>query len=271
MKINPLAFLSAGAVVLSFPGLAHAFTLLSTSSGQVGSVDVSTGIFTPELNGPVFTDIALSESGQLFGSTFNALYRLDRTLGTSSLVGSFPASINGLGFSIDNILYGTGSSGFYQINTTTGLASLVANIPGFSSSGDLVFNPATGQFLATSTGSGDSLWSIALDGNATKIGNIGFSAVYGLFFENGRLYGYTSQQQILIDLATGSGILDKQLTGLQGSVWGTASLPSSGPQSPGTPVKPVPEPTHLVGLLAIGMWLFKKSILQKLSQPLPIR
>ncbi|MEQ9550485.1 MAG: PEP-CTERM sorting domain-containing protein [Coleofasciculus sp. G3-WIS-01] len=145
--------------------------------------------------------------------------------------------------------YAAGTGDFYTIDTSSGNASLVARISGFSSSGDLVFNPDNNQFLATSrSGSTDTLLSIALDGTATQIGNIGFVDVFGLFFEDGTLFGYTAnRQQITINTNTGAGTFNQNVTGSSGQIFGAASLPSTGPSTS------VPEPTSILSLLAVGV------------------
>ncbi|HLP90589.1 MAG TPA: PEP-CTERM sorting domain-containing protein [Nostocaceae cyanobacterium] len=246
IKKLSLSVIGAAVLGLGTSNVAQATNFyVSTTSGTVGSVDQSTGVYTPVASGPVFTDIALSNTNELYGITFNQLYKVNTTTGTSSFIGNFAASLNGLGFTLGNELYGTGDSGFYKINTSTGAASLVSNIAGFGSSGDLVFDPVNNRFLATSVG--DSLWSIALNGVASQIGNIGFGAVYGLAFDgDGTLYGYTAdRRQIVINPTTGSGIFVRNVTGVSGEIWGSASLPSTGP-------KPVPEPAMLLGLLGVS-------------------
>ena len=249
MRKLSMAIAGAAFIALGTSGAAQAGSFISTSSGQVGTVDQATGAFTQVATGPVFTDIALSNTGNLFGITFDQLFSINQSSGTSSLIGNLGVSMNGLGFSTSNELYGTnaGGSGFYKVNTTIGAVSLVANISGFSSSGDIVFDPVNNRFLATSSGSGsDSLFSIALNGTGSKIGNIGFRDVYGLFFDNGTLFGYTAdRKQLTIDLATGAGTFNKNVTGVRGEIYGSASLPSTGP-------KPVPEPATVFGLLGIG-------------------
>lgn len=128
----------------------------STNTGKVGSIDNSTGSFTPFIDsGPVFTDIALSNNDDLFGIANSSLYRIDQNPGSSSLIGNLNISNNmvALGFSANNVLYGAGSSGFYTINTSSESASLVANIPNFTSSGDLEFDAVNNQFFATSKSS----------------------------------------------------------------------------------------------------------------------
>ncbi|MBW4487077.1 MAG: PEP-CTERM sorting domain-containing protein [Trichocoleus desertorum ATA4-8-CV12] len=253
--------LTTGAALITLASAsssAQAATLLSTTEGNVGTVDPSTGIFTPQVTGPVFTDIALSKSSDLFGVTFGQLFNINVSTGSLSLIGNLGATLNSLGFSDADVLYGTGGSGLYQINQVTGAASLVASIPNFVSSGDIVFDSANQRFLATSLhGASDRLFSIGLDGAATQIGEIGFRDVYGLFFEQGKLWGYTrDRQQIIIDPTTGTGTFDKTVTGITGEIWGSASLAETDPKTS------VPEPTSLLGLLGAAL-LGGRSALQR--------
>jgi hypothetical protein len=196
MKIKSLAltvsitaggFLASGAFT---PAQAISFLNTFSSPGTIGSIDSATGVFNPVItSGPdSLTDIALSGSGQLFGTTFSDLYTFNTATNSSTRVGGLGALINGLGFATNGNLYGTGGSSFYQINPATGAATQVgANIANFSSAGDIVFNPNTNQFLATSSSPNDStLFSIGLNGSATQIGNIGFGNVFGIFFEGGQ-------------------------------------------------------------------------------------
>ncbi len=237
-----------GLLTLSTTSASAATFYVSTSGGQVGEVNQSTGNFAQVASGIVYTDIALSQTGDLFGIDFQTLYKIDTQLGTGYLVGSLGASLNGLGFTNSNDLYGTGGSGFYKVNAQTGQASLVSTISGFNSSGDIVYDPTTNRFLATSVG--DSLWSIKTDGTASKIGNIGFVDVYGLAFDdNGTLFGYTAnRQQIAIDINTGVGIFKQNVVGTNGEIWGSASSPSTG-----SAPKSVPEFSSALGLLAFGL------------------
>ena len=245
MKKLSLATFGAAAITLGTGEVAKAgLNFISTYPGQVGVIDTSTGAFTQVASGSFMADIALSSDNKLFGSDFSNLVGINPVLGTFSTIGSFGASINSLGFGSNNSLYGTGGSGFYGINTLTGAASLIANIAGFSSSGDIAYDVANNRFLATSNFDiNESLWSIALNGSAAKIGDIGFSAVYGLLFDQGTLYGYAGKQQIAINTATGAGTFSKALTGVIGDSAGAASATAA-----------VPEPATVLGsLLGMGV------------------
>jgi hypothetical protein len=248
-----MPIVGAAVITLGTLGKAQALSFLSTSTG-IGTIDTSTGIFTPFISsGPTFTDIALSNDDNLFGITFTELYSIDQSTGSSSLIGNLGRggfnNALGFAFSDDNQLFGAGDSDFYTINTSTGATSLVANIPGFFSSGDIVFDPVNDRFLATSSLNNTTLFSISRNGTAIQIGNIGFSYVFGLFFENGTLFGYTGYgygQQLTIDLTTGAGTFDKKVTGVTGEILGATSLPSTGP------ARPVPDTGSVLGLLTVG-------------------
>ncbi len=265
MKIKSLALTigiaTSGVLASGAFAPAQAVSFLNTTSGTIGSIDSATGVFTPVItNGPNFlADIALSGSGQLFGTTFsNQLYTFNTVNNSSTLVGGLGTFINGLGFATNGNLYGTGGdsntggSGFYQIDTATGVATQVgANIANFSSAGDIAFNPSTNQFLATSSSSNSpnsTLFSIGLDGSASPIGNMGFSNVFGLSFEGGQLFGYTAdRQQIKINAATGASTFDRDIIiGNTLTIGGAASPIST------VPVAAVPEPFTIIGTLIGG-------------------
>ncbi|NEP52426.1 MAG: PEP-CTERM sorting domain-containing protein [Moorea sp. SIO3C2] len=253
MKKLPIAMAGALVVSLGTMGTAQASSFLSTGIGQVGKIDTSTGTFTPlNKNGITFFDIALSNNGDLFGVTISALHSIDKNTGLSSQIGNLGVFLNALDFSNENVLYGAGDDSFYTIDTASGAASLVAKIPNFISSGDIAFDSVNNQFFATSLsvdGSSDILFSIAKDGKATEIGSIGFSDIYGLFFENGTLFGYTGdQQQITIDPTTGAGSFSQNVVGGVGMLFGAAAaFPSTT-----VPSATVPEPMSVLSLLAVG-------------------
>ena len=225
----PLPDPSPSEVGSDTPPIVPAFTsrLLSTSASEIGTIDPTTGIFSLLGNASTsYNDIASAPNGDLFGVSFNSLYKVDPATGTSSRVGSLGIStkMESLAFTSSGNLYAAGNSEFYSINTATGAASLVANIPGFKSSGDLLYDNASGRFLATSDApypTKDSLYSIGPNGDATVIGNVGFDSVWGLAIANGTLYGYTSNRlQIIIDPVTGVGTFDRSVTGTTSQIYG---------------------------------------------------
>ncbi|WP_392532382.1 PEP-CTERM sorting domain-containing protein [Nostoc sp. C117] len=267
-----------GQAVIISTGVVPSPFVVTPGLGQVGNVDVSTGVFTPFItSGESFRELAFSDAGELFGLVDGKLYTISQSQGSYTLIGQgeYNDAAVGLGFDNNNRLYATGvgltsippitptpDGNFYSVNQSTGSASLISKVPGFPSISDIVFNPKNNQFLAVSSlvGGDDSiLFSLSLDGKATEIGKIGFHDVYGMAFENGTLYGYTNDgRQLIIDQTTGAGVFDKKVTGLSGEIFGAATTLSQ--------AKSVPEPTSLVGtILAIltGWWMKRK---QKDSQ-----
>jgi Bacterial pre-peptidase C-terminal domain len=210
-----------------------AFTsrLLSTSALEIGSIDPTTGIFSlVSKSSASYNDIASAPNSDLFGVSSIALYKVDPTTGISSRIGSLGTSINmdSLAFASSGGLYAAGGSEFYSINTATGAATLIANIPGFESSGDLIYDVTSDRFLATSKNdsvdfANDRLYSIGLNGDAILIGDVGFPDVWGMAIANGILYGYTSnRRQIIINPTTGMGTFDRLVTGTTNQIYGAA-------------------------------------------------
>jgi FG-GAP-like repeat len=194
-------------------------------------------------------DIAISPSGLFYGikssyTTLNAdqLWVVDPSLREGSQIGSGAnlkdtsgnilfQRLNALAFSDNNQLYAIGRSaadvsGFYQIDVNTKVATLISTLPAglntaapSGNTGDLVYDAANKRFLVASvdtTSSSNALWQIPLanPAGATKIGNIGFSLIVGLSFENGQLTGfigdntYGPEGKVIINTSTGIGTLD---------------------------------------------------------------
>jgi FG-GAP-like repeat len=194
-------------------------------------------------------DIARSPSGLFYGIkssyttlTADQLWVVDPSLPEGSQIGSGAnlrdtsgnilfQRLNALAFSDNNQLYAIGRStaevsGFYQIDVNTKVATLISTLPAglntavaSGNTGDLVYDAANNRFLVASgdaTSSSNALWQIPLanPAGATKIGNIGFSRIVGLSFENGQLTGfigdntYGPEGKVTINTSTGVGTLD---------------------------------------------------------------
>jgi len=240
---------ATGNYTINTSSLGTGSSIVGTRDGQVGTVDQLGRFAQIATSNLDFSDIALSNSGQLFGITFGNLYKIEPNLGSVSLVGNFGlgsfVNLNALEFA-NNTLYAADFSKLYTIDISTGAATLVANLGSdFDSSGDLVFDATNNRFLATSLDTtSDSLFSVSLTGQATKIGDIGFTDVFGLSFENGNFIGFTEdRKRITINSTTGAGTLDRNLTGVSGSIGGASSILSATPTpTPPTPTPPTPTP-----------------------------
>jgi len=227
---------------------------LGDSAGLLGTVDVGTGNVNVIGNmGTTMTDIAFDPSGNLWGITFNSLYKIDKTTATSTFVGNLGASVNSLVFNSSGVLY-TANSSLYTVNTTTGAANLVGNGgTAYGSSGDLAF---VGGDLFLSSAPGDNLVKLnTSNGTGSLIGNIGFSGVFGLASPNGTdLFGMSGVNVLSIDSVSGSGIsiLNYSGQGL-GTAFGTAFITEA-------TVVPVPAAVWLFGSGLIALIGLKRPV-----------
>jgi hypothetical protein len=235
----------------------------NNTNSLVGTIGQSGQYFSLASGSKIeLTDIALAANSQFYGigpsatpGRVDSLYRIDPSLDRALQVklvseikdpqgNNLSTSIQSLEFAADNKLYALGYAAegakFYQIDVNTSVATTLATLPqSFLIAGDLVYNPATQSFLATSLDatntSNDALWQIPLSNpaGATKIGMTGFTDVYGLTLENGQLFGYTAHivpggtgaTRIKIDITTGAGTFDRAITGTQTfGVGGAASI-----------------------------------------------
>jgi hypothetical protein len=208
------------------------------------------------------TDLALAPNGQLYGvgesassSIGSVLYQIDPRTSSAGQVSYAGGSVltaqikdtqgNKLNGTIDAIefanskLYAldrtTTGDKLYTIDPTNRVATLVGNLPsGFVTNGDdFVFDATNNRFFATAidTTTSDALWQIPIanPAGASKIGQIGFTGLTALDFENGQLTGFkngTSPTKISINPTTGAGTLGQVISGIL-SISGAASIPSS--------------------------------------------
>jgi hypothetical protein len=236
----------------------------NNSSSIVGTVGAD-GTYFRLANGFVnLTDVALSPNGQLYGiksygtGSFSSLIPIAPSLNQygQSSVSDFKdaqgeiiyGDFNALEFGADNKLYalaGTNTGAkFYQIDVATSNLTVKGNLPqGLGGDGDLVYDAVNNRFLATSrvNSTTDALWQIPV-GNpsgATKIGNINFTGVKGLSFENGQLTGFTDSDpgnniingqnssivgnRIKINASSGQGTLDRPISGIGNSLSSSSS------------------------------------------------
>jgi hypothetical protein len=195
----------------------------------------------------LLTDIAFDPNGNLYGISFDNLYRINTTTGVATLIGgSFPASLNALTFSSTGTLYAAATgNGFYTINTTTGAATLVGNI-GSSSAGDLAFHNGV---LYLSSGTGNLVSINVGTGAGTIIGSLGPAAgAFGLANgDNNVLYAVNGSNIYSVNTATGAGTLVVAYGGALSGANGTAFF-----QEAAVPTIPEPE---TYAMLVAGMGL----------------
>jgi hypothetical protein len=247
-----IKYLVGGAVALfaiadTNPALAVSFVSTFRPPGNITDVyqiDPTTGSTTFLSSSSLqLTDLAVNNSGQLFGTTYEQLYIINPGIETQSVVGNLTlggkiiTGFNGLAFDNKNNLFGLAGApldkdlsgnlpgrGFYKIDTTNGAVTLIAGlgaltpttfgngIPTLADSSDLVFDASTGKFFAVSGNTNAQLFSIDPDSGATTaIGTgTGFNLLTGLTIEGGVLRGYAANKdQIAIDTTTGLGTFER--------------------------------------------------------------
>lgn len=218
--------------------------------GNLGTYDIATDTVNVIGNmGAVMTDIAFDPSGNLFGITFDALYSIDSTSASATLIGNHGISGgNALVFGSDGTLYGAGfaTTNLFSINAGTGAGTAVGDM-GFTSAGDLAFNSGN-FFLSANASSNDTLIDINQTTYAgTAVGSFGFDDVFGLATaDDGLLYGLSGTDVLNIDTLTGAGAIVGSYAGAGlGPAFGSSFIGEASPDPEGGPT-PIPEPATIL-------------------------
>jgi hypothetical protein len=304
-----------GVALLALTGAnpAQAVSFVSTfrppgNTTEVGTIDPTTGVYSPKGTFELqLTDIAVNQSGQVFGVTYSQLYALPAGLSSNAslqnyipLAGGLELGVtgmNGLAFDNSNNLYGlagrspasgVGDPGFYRINTSTGAATLISNLgtlapTAFGSVGsiptgdtsDIVYNPNTGNFLAVSGNTAPTLFSInpttgAIVGTPVKVtfNNNPLDFISGLTFDGGILRGYTTDKdQITIDPATGFASSFLPVAGITVLPDGSNFLVGGAASTPFS-VTAVPEPSFAPGFIVLGACFGARFLVKRKKQPI---
>jgi WD40 repeat protein len=175
---------------------------------------------------PIFTmyDIAIDSTGWMVGVASGELYNIDPTNGHCTSLASVPDSgANGLTFTPDGRIVVAGAEIVIYNPTTKQLSTLVPSGTQ-STSGDIVGLPDGLLYWAVTGSSSDVLFTVNPNtGTLRRIGDIGTSKVWGLSYEKGVLFGFTSDGKYLtIDQQTGQG----QAQPLSGNWYGAATNPA---------------------------------------------
>ena len=151
-------------------------------------------------------------TGKLYGITgLGDLYSISTIDGSAKHIGKTGKVINGLAFDSSGNLYGSGFFYLYKIDLSDGCATKVAKT-GYNSSGDIAFDKNGNIYMTANKywlEESDSLiyYDFASE-QAEEIGKIGYKAVWGIGFADDTLYGFTfGNETIKIDINTGKGTL----------------------------------------------------------------
>jgi hypothetical protein len=148
-------------------------------------------------------DIALDADSNLYGTTFDALVRIDKTTAVCTTIqtGDYPNSLSfvpkGTLDPNEEALVGYIGSQYVRIDTATGNVGVVGDLgaDGLQSSGDIVSVIGGKTFLTVNgNGCGDCLVEVDPSTGAMvkNWGSIQYPAVYGIAFWAGSVYGFNN-------------------------------------------------------------------------------
>lgn len=253
---------TASLVALATPAVGAPILWIDDSSNRLGTVDVATGVGTiigsfsgAGFSGQTMTDLAFDPAGNLWGISFDRIFRVNTSTAAVTFVGNH--GINGgnaLVFGSDGTLYAAGAntSNLYTVNTTTGAGTLVGSI-GFASAGDLAFN---GGNLYLSSTTNQLIRVDPVTGAGSAIGGLGVGSVFGLATaENGVLYATSGQGVYSVNTSTGAATL-VQNYGTLGQAYGTAFYQESGAPPPNG--VPTPGTLALLGAALFGLGALRR-------------
>lgn len=182
-------------------------------------------------------DIAVDANSNIFGTTFNGLYRIDKASASCKMVaqGDYPNSLSFVpeGSLLPNAeaLVGYNGSDYVRIDTNSGVVTPVGTLGGgYTSSGDIVSVKGGGTYLTVKgNGCGDCLVEVdPKTGKMTKNwGPVGFGSVFGLAYWAGSAYGFSDYGDLFEIQFSGQSVKSSKITvpnappGL--SFWGAGS------------------------------------------------
>jgi len=252
--------LSVGLIALT-TGLAKADTNLwiDDADGNIGLVDLTTHTVSNVVNtGQTLTDIAFL-GNQMYGTTFNSLFKINTTSGAATLVGDYSGIITGE----MNALVGSGTkllsaSAFttevFSVDPNTAVVSDFAPVP-LGSAGDLAFSGGTLFLSATNSSGGDTLVNVSSNSIVGAF-SPNEPAVFGLANDGTTTYAVDGTEVFSVNTSNAvlTPLFDYSGHGL-GPANGTAFI-AEGPSGA------VPEPKTwamlLIGFAGLGIMGYKK-------------
>ncbi len=177
----------------------------ANSSESLYEVDPTTGLshfvanFWSE-NGGLrnFVDIAIDLDGRMFGGTYDALYRIDPTTGFCTLVCKPPVEMTALTFTSEGVLVAGGADRISTLDVETCESKTLLSNSYWETSGDLVGLPDGFLYWTVVGESGDELVKLDPNSGMTQwIGETGHEGLYGLGYDDGELFGFSSSGNIL--------------------------------------------------------------------------
>ncbi len=170
------------------------------------------------------TDIAIALDGRMYAASYEDLYQVNPTTGTTSFIRTLSDSGTGLTFLADGRLVVAGA-GVRVYDPTTWVDDVLVPAGRYYTSGDIIGLPDGYLYWTVSgAGSGDLLVRIdPVTGATVELGSTRIYGVYGLGYAFGALYGFTSGDEV-VELSTSSGAA-MGWDPAPGSWWGATTNP----------------------------------------------
>jgi hypothetical protein len=253
--------------MVSSPTLADTNLWVDDVSGNIGLVDVTTGTVSMVNNtGHSLTDIGFLGT-QMYGLTFNNLFKIDDTTGAATQIGSAfsDPGMNALVGSNTGLLGASnGTNNIYNIDLTTAALTVRQTVP-LPSAGDLAFSGNTLFESSTGTSGADQLVNASADsivGTFHTTTTSTFNDVFGLANDGVTTFAVAGTEVFSVNLTNAlmTPLFDFSGHGL-GDANGTAFVAEGGSV---TPILAIPEPTTwammLLGFGLLGLGAFKRRI-----------
>ena len=145
-----------------------------------------------------FVDIAIDLEGRMYGGTFDALYRIDPFTAQVTEICEPGAGMVALTFTSDGELIAGDTQSVHIINIANCRVTELVTEGDYQTSGDLVGLPDGYLYWTVQGSSRDRLVRIdPLTGATTYIGDVGYSEIFGLGYDDGELLGFNSWGETL--------------------------------------------------------------------------
>jgi hypothetical protein len=184
------------------------------------------------------TDIAVNARGEIWGITFNAIYRIDATTARCTLVSPLQGQYNGLTFvpvgvlnpSAEVLVAVEGAGTYYVVNTSDGRVQRLGMLGAYPSSGDMVSIASAETWAIVKVRGEDHLARVDLRGGVTTlVGPTGVNDLWGLGYWRARLYGFSEGGVfVTIDPVTGRATEVMRT----GNAWWGAGVTTIAPTAP---------------------------------------
>ncbi len=186
------------------------------------------------------TDLAIDQTGDMIGISFDSVYRVNpQTAQASRLNNRLTGNFNGLTFVPATLLNSTGADiliasrnsdgNIFRVDLASGTTSVIGRMGGtVTSSGDIVAVAGLGVFLTADPGGNDVLQKLTPPALvATAVGSsTGYADLWGLGFWKNKIFGFANNGDfVLIDRTTGQG----QLVMNAGQPWFGAAVSTVAP------------------------------------------